>query len=91
MKKNEKNAEKIIWIKLWNNKYFYGNFNLNFSLQNKKLQQMFEFVENAEKKIWIKLLNNKYFYENFNLNFSLQNKKIHHLFEVVYFEEKNLN
>ena len=32
------NTEKKIWIKLWNNKYFYENFNLNFSLQNKQLQ-----------------------------------------------------
>ena len=30
------NAEKKIQIKLLNNKYFYENFNLNFSLQNKK-------------------------------------------------------
>ena len=34
------NAEKKIWIDLLNNKYFYGNFNLNFSLQNKQLQQI---------------------------------------------------
>ena len=45
------NAEKKIWIKLMNNKYFYENFNLNFSLQNKKLQHLFEFAESAEKKI----------------------------------------
>ena len=32
------NAEKKIWIKLLNDKYFYENFNLNFSLQNKQLQ-----------------------------------------------------
>jgi len=47
------NAEKKIWIKLYDNKYFYGTFNLNFSLQNKQLQQMFEFSENTEKKISI--------------------------------------
>ena len=34
------NAEKKISIQLLNDKYFYGNFNSNFSLQNKKLQQM---------------------------------------------------
>jgi len=34
------NAEKKIWIQLYHNKYFYGNFNSNFSLQNKKLQQL---------------------------------------------------
>ena len=34
------NAEKKIWIKLYDNKYFYENFNLNFSLQNKQLQQI---------------------------------------------------
>ena len=28
------------WIKLLNNKYFCENFNLNFSLQNKQLQQI---------------------------------------------------
>jgi hypothetical protein len=33
------NAEKNIWIKLYDNKYFYGTFNSNFSLQNKQLQQ----------------------------------------------------
>ena len=32
-------AEEKIQIKLLNNKQFYENFNLNFSLQNKKLQQ----------------------------------------------------
>ena len=34
------NAEKKIWIKLYHNKYFYGTFNSNFSLQNKQLQQI---------------------------------------------------
>ena len=41
--------------KLYDNKYFYGTFNLNFSLQNKKLQRLtkicidcgFKFVEVA--------------------------------------------
>ena len=40
------NEEKKIWIKLWNNKYFYENFNLKFSLQNKKLQH-FQFTNSA--------------------------------------------
>ena len=30
------NAEKKISLKLLNNKYFYENLNLNFSLQNKQ-------------------------------------------------------
>ena len=34
------NAEKKISIQLYDNKYFYGTFNLNFSLQNKQLQQI---------------------------------------------------
>ena len=34
------NAEKKIWIKLYDNKYFYGTFNSNFSLQNKQLQHI---------------------------------------------------
>ena len=34
------NEEKKIWIKLYDNKYFYGTFNSNFSLQNKQLQQL---------------------------------------------------
>ena len=36
------NAQKKNWIKLYHNKYFCENFNLNFSLQNKKLQQIFD-------------------------------------------------
>ena len=35
------NAEKKIWIQLYDNKYFYENFNSNFSLQNKQLQHIF--------------------------------------------------
>ena len=70
------NAEKKISIQLYHNKYFYGNFNSNFSLQNKQLQHFVLVVENIEKKISIKLYDNKYFYENFNLNFSLQNKQL---------------
>ena len=34
------NVEENIWIKLYHNKYFYENFNLNFSLQNKQLEQI---------------------------------------------------
>ena len=33
-------TEKKSSIELLNNKYFYENFNLNFSLQNKKLQHI---------------------------------------------------
>ena len=33
------NAEEKISIELYDNKYFYENFNLNFSLQNKQLQK----------------------------------------------------
>ena len=33
------NAEKKISIQLYDNKYFYENFNSNFSLQNKQLKQ----------------------------------------------------
>ena len=43
------NAEKKIWIKLLNNKYFYENLNLNFSLQNKQ-QQLFDSISQKKKK-----------------------------------------
>ena len=66
------NAEKKIWIKLYDNKYLYENFNSNFSLQNKQLQQLSQLLKTQR----IKLYDNKYFYENFNSNFSLQNKKL---------------
>ena len=42
------NAEKKNSIQLWNNKYFYGTFNSNFSLQNKKLKHLFEFFYSFE-------------------------------------------
>ena len=35
-------AEKKISIQLYDNKYFYENLNLNFSLQNKQLKQVVE-------------------------------------------------
>ena len=78
------NAEKKIQIKLYDNKYFYGTFNSNFSLQNKQLHHLeaaptstnVSVAENAEKKISIHLWNNKYFYGTFNSNFSLQNKQL---------------
>ena len=44
------NAEEKISIKLLNNKYFYGTFNLNFSLQNKQLQQMSKLLKMQRKK-----------------------------------------
>ena len=44
MLKCAENAEKKIWIKLLNNKYFYENFSLNFSLQNKQFQQIYSFL-----------------------------------------------
>ena len=34
------NEEEKISIQLLNNKYFYGTFNSNFSLQNKQLQHL---------------------------------------------------
>ena len=43
------NAEKKIWIQLWNNKYFYGTFNSNFSLQNKQLQHLSSSFETPRK------------------------------------------
>ena len=56
------NAEKKISIKWYHNKYFYGTFNSNFSLQNIncKLSEFYgkiyvnvEVAENAEEKISI--------------------------------------
>ena len=44
------NAEEKIRIKLLNNKQFYENFNLNFSLQNKQLQQIIKKRETKNKK-----------------------------------------
>ena len=57
------NSEEKISIQLYDNKYFYGNFNSNFSLQNKQLKRFVEVAENAEKKISIELYNNKSFLE----------------------------
>ena len=38
------NEEEKFSIKLLNNKYIYENFNLNFSLQNKELQRILNFL-----------------------------------------------
>ena len=45
-----KTQRKKISIQVLNNKYFYENFNLNFSLQNKKLQQIKKNPKTKPKK-----------------------------------------
>ena len=90
-----------------NNKYFYGTFNLNFSLQNKKLQLItftskkelawnVSVAENAEKKISIKLLKRinveVAYFEEKSLNWKFHRTIYYSItFEVSYFEEKSLN
>ena len=56
------NAEKKFSIKLYHNKYFYGNFNSNFSLQNKQLQHI--------KKVFFLLRINSVIERKLNYSFS---------------------
>ena len=96
------NAEKKIWIKLYQNKHFYGNFNLNFSLQNKQLNIFYYFFHFSERRFLFRcnfLL--IFFYFPFFGSFWIYSAYLEILFgqfkfffsfvEVACFEEKSLN
>ena len=77
------NAEKKIWIKLLNNKYFYENLNLNFSLQNKKLQKNKPFKDSMKENCKICLFWNENLLliiwemkKNWNLEFLILKRKV---------------